>query len=66
MVEEPIIINYKEAQLQLCLRNIARFVFGELQYSQHLHDQVEFVINNANKQTGELIYSLAKAKGLLD
>lgn len=48
-------VNHKQALLDLCLRNALLFAIGEIKYTKALGDQIQFAIENSNKNTREIL-----------
>lgn len=57
-MKEPIVINDKQALLEMCLRNALRYARGEIQYTLALHDQLEYAYEHSNKNTKEVMKTI--------
>lgn len=63
---EPIILNDKEALLNMCLRNAFKFAVGDIKYTRSLGDQLQYAYENSNKATRELLHDVFMNRGLLE
>lgn len=47
--------NEQEALLDLCLRNATRYATGEIQYTMHLHAQLEYAYEHCSENVRQVL-----------
>lgn len=57
-MNEPIVLNDKQAMLELCLRNALKYATGEIKYTMALHDQLQYAYEHSNKNTRDVLKTI--------
>ena len=60
---DPIIINHKQALLDMCERNLAKYAIGDIKFSYDIHLQYQFVMENSNELTREVLRDIFQIMG---
>lgn len=59
------VINDKQRQLELCMRNITRHAFGNTRYTLDLQAQYEYLMQEGSEVSKSLINSILKYRGMI-
>lgn len=52
--------------LDLALRNALRFATGQIKYTRDIGIQLDYIMENANRETRSLIADIFRNKGVFD
>lgn len=60
---EPIIINYKDAQIRMCARNVIKCAMGDMKLNHDLYIQYEYLMQSGRKELIDLVRKVIDARG---
>jgi len=60
---DPIIINHRQALLDMCERRLVKYAIGDLKYSHDIQLQYQFIMENSNELTREVLRDIFQIMG---